>query len=372
MSMMRRRLKREQDRLKIDMQFQVHTADDDQVLRGRRVYPAWVASPTSRKIMFKDKKISETASLPSSLIETSTEGMDSEEGQQLSRKLYKCIDQLGLSKGRSSIVPYVRAKKGLDRLTGKKGIVRTLKLPKGDTQPEVTEGEMEVRPQIVDVLEYQEQMEIGSGGVQVHPPKLVEGLLDDGLRNKMGELLQPQPKLSIYSLAEQLRQGIQPRIGRNPIEFVPYSGNTEHDRESGHTPGYDLYLPIGVGLAVTQMMAWQMPTPSPEGNEMVGVMIELWQDKYGTALYHIDTVTSQVYISSNGGYEPIDEKFVFKPIVGTEVVSTTPIGGLGMGRLIVETPGPTLLADQPLCPQSRPENSKIESRTLIWGKVFLP
>ena len=266
--------------MKIDLQFQAHTADDDQVLRGGHEYPTRVTSPTSRKITFKDKKISETMSLPSSPIETSTEGMDSEEGQQLSRRLYKRIDQLGLSKGRSSIDPYVRAKRGLDRLTSKKSIVRTLKVPKGHTQPEITEGGMEVRSQIVDVPEYQEQMEIGSGGVQVHPPKLVKGLPDDGLRNKMGELLQPQPKLSIYTLAEQLRQGIQPRIGGKPIGFVPYPGDTEHNREAGHTPGYDLYLPIGGGLTVMQMMAWQMPTPSPEGNEMVGVMIELWQE-YG-------------------------------------------------------------------------------------------
>ena len=128
-------------------------------------------------------------SLPSSPIETSTEGMDSEEGQQLSRKLYKHIDQLGLSKGRSSIDPYVRAKKGLDRLTGKKSVVQTLKVLKGDTQPEVTEGGTKVRSQIVDVPEYQEQMEIGSGGFRVHTSKLVEGLPDDGLRNKMEELL---------------------------------------------------------------------------------------------------------------------------------------------------------------------------------------
>ena len=34
----------------------------------------------------------------------------------------------------------------------------------------------------------------------------------------------------------------------------------------------------------------------------------------------------------------IPEKCSFKPIVGTEIMSTTPIRGLGMGKLVVETP----------------------------------
>ena len=120
-----------------------------------------------------------------------------------------------------------------------------------------------------------------------------------------------------------------------------------------------------------QMMAWQMPTPSPEGNEMVGVMITLWQDKYGTALYHIDTVTGQVYISSNGGSEPIDDNCVFKPIVGTKVMSTTPIGGLSMGRLIVETPRTTLLAEPTPPPTESTRKLKDRKQDPDLGQSFL-
>ena len=49
-------------------------------------------------------------------------------------------------------------------------------------------------------------------------------------------------------------------------------------------------------------------------------------------------VTGQVYVSRDGKRTAIPEKCSFKPIVGTEIMSTTPIGGLGMGKLIVETP----------------------------------
>ena len=54
--------------------------------------------------------------------------------------------------------------------------------------------------------------------------------------------------------------------------------------------------------------------------------------------YNIDTVTRQVYINKDGEITAIPEKCSFKPIVGTEIMSTTPIRGLGMGKLVVETP----------------------------------
>ena len=44
----------------------------------------------------------------------------------------------------------------------------------------------------------------------------------------------------------------------------------------------------------------------------------------------------------------IPEKCSFKPIVGTEIMSTTPIRGLGMGKLVVETP------ESPLGPPGTP------------------
>ena len=107
---------------------------------------------------------------------------------------------------------------------------------------------------------------------------------------------------------------------------------------SPRNPGFDLYLPIGGGLAITQMSAWYVPDKSPEGNSMVQVMLDLWKAKYGTSFYDIDTVTGQVYITRDGKRTAIPEKCSFNPIVGTEVMSTTPIRGLGMGKLIVETP----------------------------------
>ena len=107
---------------------------------------------------------------------------------------------------------------------------------------------------------------------------------------------------------------------------------------SPRNPGFDLYLPIGSGLAITQMSTWYVPDKSPEGNSMVQVMLDLWKAKYGTSFYDIDTVTGQVYVTKDGKRTTIPEKCSFKPIVGTEIMSTTPIGGLGMGKLIVETP----------------------------------
>ena len=86
------------------------------------------------------------------------------------------------------------------------------------------------------------------------------------------------------------------------------------------------------------MSAWHVPEESPEGHTMVQVMLDLWKTKYGTSFFNIDTVTGQVYTSKNGKITAIPEKCSFKPIVGTEIMSTTPIRGLGMGKVVVETP----------------------------------
>ena len=52
------------------MQFQVHTVDDDKMLHCGKRYGSEDAPgssiPANRKITFKDKKIAETSSLPSS------------------------------------------------------------------------------------------------------------------------------------------------------------------------------------------------------------------------------------------------------------------------------------------------------------------
>ena len=191
---------------------------------------------------------------------------------------------------------------------------------------------------ILNVPEYQEEIEIGKKGFNIHPPKLVEGPSDEGLRDRAGELKYPLPEYSIYSLPEQIRRGEQPRLGGKPVGFVPYKGPTTGTGGSPRNPGSDLYLPIGGGMAITQMSAWLVPDKSPEGHSMVQVMLELWKSKYGTSFFNIDTVTGQVYMVKDNEITPIPEKCSFKPIVGTEIMSTTPIRGLGMGKLVVETP----------------------------------
>ena len=334
---------RDRERLKIDMQFQVHTADDDKLLRCGKRYGGEDAPgssiPANRKITFKDKKIVETSSLPASPVETSTDGMDSEEGQRMSRELYRRLDQLGLSEGKSSVNPYERARRGLEVLTDKRNLSRPLRVPGRGTQPtEVSEGGTTVSSKILNVPEYQEEIEIGKKGFNIHPPKLVEGPSDEGLRDRAGELKYPLPQYSIYSLPEQIRRGEQPRLGGKPVGFVPYKGPTTGTGGSPRNPGSDLYLPIGGGMAITQMSAWLVPDKSPEGHSMVQVMLELWKSKYGTSFFNIDTVTGQVYMVKDNEITPIPEKCSFKPIVGTEIMSTTPIRGLGMGKLVVETP----------------------------------
>ena len=334
---------RDCERLKIDMQFQVHTADDDKMLRCGKRYGGEDAPgssiPANRRITFKDKKITETSSLPSSPVGTSTDGMDSKEGQQMSRELYRRLDQLGLSEGKSSLNPYERARRGLEVLTDKRNLSRPLRVPGRGTQPtEVSEGGTTVSSQILNVPEYQEEIEIGKRGFNIHPPKLVEGPSDEGLRERAGELKYPLPQYSVYSLPDQIRRGQQPRLGGKPIGFVPYKGPTSVTGGSPRNPGFDLYLPIGGGLAITQMSAWHVPEESPEGHTMVQVMLDLWKTKYGTSFFNIDTVTGQVYTSKEGKITAIPEKCSFKPIVGTEIMSTTPIRGLGMEKVVVETP----------------------------------
>ena len=324
------------------MQFQVHTADDDKILRSSKRYAGDDAPgssiPANRKITFKDKKVSEMSSLPSSPVWTSTDGMDSEEGQRMSRDLYHRLDQLGLSEGKSSLDPYERARRGLEVLTDKCNLARPLRVPGKGTQPtEVTEGGTTVSSQILNIPEYQEEVEIGEKGSSIHPPKLVEGPSDEGLRERTGELKYPVPQYLIYSLPDQIRRGEQPRLGDKPIGFVPYKGPTSVTGGLPRNPGFDLYLPIGGGMAITQMSAWYVPDKSLEGNSMVQVMLDLWKAKYGTSFYNIDTVTGQVYVTRDRKRTAIPEKCSFKPIVGTEIMSTTPIGGLGMGKLIVET-----------------------------------
>ena len=253
--------------------------------------------------------------------------------------LYHRLDQLGLSEGKSSLNPYERVRRGLEVLRDKCNLSRPLRVPGRGTQPtEVSEGGTRVSSQILNVPEYQEEIEIGERSFSIHPPKLVEGPSDEGLKERTEELKYPLPQYSIYSLPYQIRRGEQPRLGGKPVGFVPYKGPTTVTGGSPRNPGFDLYLPIGGGMAITQMTAWLVPDKSPEGHSMAQVMLDLWKAKYGTSFFNIDTVTGQVYVSKDGKITAVPEKCSFKPIVGTEIMSTTPIRGLGMGKLVVETP----------------------------------
>ena len=111
-------------------------------------------------------------------------------------------------------------------------------------------------------------------------------------------------------------------------------------------------------MAISQMSSWLVPDKSPEGHSMVQVMLDLWKTKYDTSFFNIDTVTGQVYISKDRKITAIPEKCSFKPIVGTEIMSTTPIGGLGMGKLVVETPESPL--EQPGMPPAAESTKKLK------------
>ena len=94
------------------MQFQVHEPGDEaltQTHSGRTYTKASVPQPAKKRTIVRVK------SLPSSpygsQVESSTKGMDSEEGQEVSRQLYKRIDQLGLSRGSASLGSVIKTDK---------------------------------------------------------------------------------------------------------------------------------------------------------------------------------------------------------------------------------------------------------------------
>ncbi|MCG8623945.1 MAG: hypothetical protein MJE68_18390, partial [Proteobacteria bacterium] len=89
---------------------------------------------------------------------------------------------------------------------------------------------------------------------------------------------------------------------------------------------------------MTQMVAWKTHTKSPEGNPMVEMFLDRWQDKYGTNIFLVDEVTGEIYIKRDGALYKIEEKCTKKPVVGTQEMSTTPVGGFGMGKIIVDSP----------------------------------
>ena len=129
---------------------------------------------------------------------------------------------------------------------------------------------------ILEVPKFQETAEIGSSKVGIHPPQLSGGVEDEGLWRKPIDWLQSKVKYSIYTLPEQIKHGVQPEIGGRKVGFVGHDCEPDEPPRqewASHTPGVDLYLKLGGGLALTQMPAWKMPGRSPEGNEMVEVYI---------------------------------------------------------------------------------------------------
>ena len=77
------------------MQFQVHQPDDEALTRTRsgQAYPKSVRPlPVNKKVKIKERIPKDTASAPSSPLESSTEGIDSEEGRKVSKELYKRMD----------------------------------------------------------------------------------------------------------------------------------------------------------------------------------------------------------------------------------------------------------------------------------------
>ncbi|MCG8625544.1 MAG: hypothetical protein MJE68_26540, partial [Proteobacteria bacterium] len=282
------------------MQFQVCPAGDDGKLRtrSRKQYPRG-ALPANKKHVFKERKISSPVSLTSSLVETSTtEGMDSKEGQRISSQLYKSLCKLGLNPGPAVADMYTDPQRELLYATDRETAIKTIKNRiLGPRVP--TAG----RDTILQVPEYKEPKEIGESRDEVHPPQLVVGPQDTNLRRKAMDLAQPQPKYPLYTLPDQIKRGIQPQVGGRTVGFVPYvkppEGQEPIPPRTG-TPGADLYLPLEEGVALTQMVAWKVPMKSPGGNPMIEMFLDRWQDKYGTNIFFIDEVTGEIYVKRDG------------------------------------------------------------------------
>ena len=96
------------------------------------------------------------------------------------------------------------------------------------------------------------------------------------------------------------------------------------------------------------MHAWKIPGKSPDRNEMVEVYIPEWSQKYGANTFSVDAVTGQMYVKTDEQLIEVAEKCHTKPVVGQEVLSTTPMVGVGIGKETVDTPmSPFLKWDTP-------------------------
>ena len=149
------------------MQFQVHEPGHEaltQTRSGKSYSKVSLPPPTKKKTVVRVK------SLPSSpyrsLVESSTEGMDSEEGWKVSHQLYKRIDQLGFSRGSASLGPVIKTDKTLSFPEVKEALREPMR-PSIEAAPDVNGAK---KPTILEVLAFQEILELGNKGTNIHPP----------------------------------------------------------------------------------------------------------------------------------------------------------------------------------------------------------
>ena len=175
------------------------------------------------------------------------------------------------------------------------------------------------RDTILQVPEYQEVQEIGEKGDEIHLPELVGGPMCVGLHRKPGIFTAQEAKYPEYAQPTLSKQGLPTGLVGRKVGFVPYQSfrdNEGADVALLQTPRYNSYLPRGNELALTQMVTWKVPEQSPEGNPMVEMFLDQWQEKYGTTMFRVDEITGQIYASKGKRLEKILEICVLKPIVG--------------------------------------------------------
>ena len=217
--------------------------------------------------------------------------MDSEEGKRILRELRERLKE-GLNlQGRfqtpekkPTSSSSAKPNPGEKSSSGESNGLEPPELP-GRTEP------TKERRTILEVPQYQESDKWAGQKSEVHPPQLVAGPSDVSPDRK---LLRPQPKFSVQSFPETIARGENPRVAGKQLGFVPYKGPKTLE-EAPRTPGADLYIRLGEGMAVTQMSAWHIPDKSPEGHDMIEIFVDFWREKYKTNIFCIDVKTGQVY-----------------------------------------------------------------------------
>ena len=200
---------------KVDLQFQIHAsgeADDDTALRTRSGRPY---SKTPQLPTRKSKIKSNVKSYPGSPVpvETSTEGMDSEEGKRISQELRERLKE-GLNpqgifqtpEKKPALSSAAKPNPGEKSSSGESNGLEPPELP-SKTEP------TKERRTILKVPQYQESDKWAGQKSEVHPPQLVAGPSDVSPNRK---LLRPQPKFSVQSFPETIARGENPRVAGKP------------------------------------------------------------------------------------------------------------------------------------------------------------